>query len=367
MTALSGTLRPSPVLRRLMRGGARKHGLQPGTVLYTGEDRSARPVRVWTFRYDAAHLDEQEESAVGDACTLRETPGVTWVLVDGVHEAAVIEEIGAAYGLHRLVQEDIANIGQRSKLEAYQGYLYLVVPMVTFEADGGLVKVEQVSLVLGDDWVLAFLEDPGDVFDAVRNRLRAGGPLRERGADALMAGLLDVIVDGYFVALEALADAVADLETLVTDRPQRRTQLALNSLRRELVLLRRALWPVREATMQLERADSGLVRDETRPYLRDSYDHAVQAIDIAESLRDLVSGLNDLYLSSVSNRTNEVMKVLTTVSTVFLPLTFITGIFGMNFEFLPWLHSPVAFPIVAAVMFGLAVGMLGYFRLKRWI
>ncbi|HYE59458.1 MAG TPA: magnesium/cobalt transporter CorA [Rhodothermales bacterium] len=373
MTALSGTLRPSPMLRRLLRSGASKRGMQPGTVMYTGEDRGDRPVHVWTFCYDADHLEEQENVEVAVACGMRHASGVTWVLVDGVHEATIIEEIGEAYGLHRLVQEDIANTGQRAKLEVYPDYLYLVVPMVTYESGAEAVKIEQVSLVLGEDWVLAFLEDPGDVFDAVRNRLRAHGPLRVRRADALMAALVDVIIDGYFVALEALGDVMVDVEALVLEKPQRNTQIALNSLRRELVLLRRALWPVREATMQLERSESGLVRDDTRPYLRDSYDHAVQAIDIAESLRDLVSGLNDLYLSSLSNRMNEVMKTLTIVSSIFIPLTFIAGVYGMNFDpraspyNMPELEWYYGYPFSLSLMAGATMGMLWWLRHKRWI
>ena len=371
MTAFSGTLRPSSVLRRLLRGNASKQGTTPGTVQYTGRDRSDRAVHVWTFHYDAAGLNEEENVGIADACALREKTGVTWVLVDGVHDAGVIEQIGEAFGLHRLVQEDIANTSQRAKLEAYPTYLFLVVPMVTFGDEA--VKIEQVSLVLGENWVLAFIEDPGDVFDTVRNRLRAGGPLRRRGADHLCAALLDVIVDGYFVSLEALGDLVADFEGAVLEKPTRETQVALNTLRRELVLLRRSIWPVREATMQIERTESPLVHDDTRPYLRDTYDHAVQAIDITESLRELVSGLHDLYLSSLSNRMNEVMKTLTIISAIFIPLTFIAGVYGMNFDpdtspyNMPELRWLYGYPASLVLMLVVALSMVGWFRYRKWI
>ena len=370
MTALAGNLRPSPFLR-LLRGKAEARGTEAGTTAYHGGPRPARPVHVWTFTYDRAHLDERPDEPVHVACGRKDAAGVTWILADGVHDEAIVDEIGEAFGLHRLVREDVASTTQRAKLEAYDGYVYVVLPMITFDPARTAFHAEQVSLVLGDGWVLAFLEDPGDVFEPVRNRLRAGSALRGRGADALFAALVDVIVDGYFVALEAAGDRLAALELRVMGQPDPDVQIAINGLRRELMLFRRGIWPVREVTGQLERLESALVRDETRPYFRDTYDHAVQAIDITESLRELVSGLTDLYLSSLSNRMNEVMKTLTIVSALFIPLTFIAGVYGMNFHGSPYnmpeLEWRYGYPAALAFMALTAAIMVGWFWWRGWL
>lgn len=376
MTALSGTLRPSPVLRGVLRKINSRRGLAPGDVAAppdTHERRRDRPVTVAAMTYDAAHLAEHADLNGPSACDVHaahvgdDTPdGVTWLLADGAHDADLIECLGHTFGLHRLVQEDIASTTQRAKFEDYGDVLYIVLPMITFDAEHAELRVEQVSLVAGAGWVLTFLEDPGDVFDPVRARLRAGSPLRRKGADALVTALVDVIVDSYFTALEAAGDAAEDIEELVVERPAASVQYRISTIRRELLLLRRAIWPVREAISAFERSDSPLLADDTRPYLRDAYDHAVQAVDIAESLRDLVAGMMDLYLSSLSNRMNEVMKVLTVVSVVFLPLTLVSGIFGMNVA-LPWQHNPHGFWLVMGVMGLCALTMLAYFRRRRWL
>lgn len=371
MTALSGTLRPSPVLRGVLRRIGRKRGVEPGQIVFTGEERD-RPVVVAAVTYDAEHLAEHGDLDGPQACDVHQaregdaSPGVTWLQADGVHDPALIECLGGTFHLHRLVQEDIASTTQRAKFEDYGSFLYVVLPMITFDAEHTALRAEQVSLVVGDSWVLTFLEDPGDVFDPVRTRLRAGSPLRKRGADHLAAALVDVIVDSYFGALEAAGDAVEAIEEMVVERPAAAVQYRISTIRRELLLLRRSIWPVREAIGAFERSDSALVADDTRPYLRDAYDHAVQAVDITESLRDLVSGMMDLYLSSLSNRMNEVMKVLAVVSVVFLPLTLVSGIFGMNVA-LPWQDNPNGFWLVMLVMGVCAGTMLGYFRHKRWL
>lgn len=372
MTVLSGTLRPSPVLRGVLRKINSKRGLEPGQVVPTNGDRD-RPVAMAAITYDAAHLAEHADLDAPQACEVHtahasdgSADGVTWLLADGAHDAALIECLGATFGLHRLVQEDIASTTQRAKFDDYGDFLYVVLPMITFDAVRAELRVEQVSLVVGDRWVLTFLEDPGDVFDPVRARLRAGGPLRKRGADQLATALIDVIVDSYFTALEAAGDAVEDIEEMVVEKPASAVQYRISTIRRELLLLRRAIWPVREAIGAFERTDSPLLAADTRPYLRDAYDHAVQAVDIAESLRDLVAGMMDLYLSSLSNRMNEVMKVLAVVSVVFLPLTLISGVFGMNVA-LPWQDNPNGFWLVMGVMGLCALVMLTYFRRRRWL
>ena len=352
-------------LRRLLRQSAAKRGLHQGDIVFTGEPRET-PVRISAFVYDADTLDEQDDVSLDEACGLLLTPGTTWLNVDGVHDPAVIASIGETMGLHRLIQEDIAHTTQRAKTEEFDSHIFAVVPMVHFDAKAFETRIEQVSLVLGDGWVVSFLEDPEDVFDSVRARLRQGSPLRKAGADRLFASLLDVIVDGYFATFEAIGDLAAEVEEHAIATPTPDVQVGLNALRRELITLRRAIWPVREVMAQLHRSDHPLVREETRPYLRDAYDHAVQALDIVESLRDLLSGVMDLYMTTLSTRMNEVMKVLTVVSTIFIPITFISSVYGMNFVDMPELHWRYGYPATLGVMLVLAVAMFAYFKHKHW-
>lgn len=353
-------------LRKLLRERASKSGQGPGAVIFVGDAREA-PVRISAFIYDEDTLDEVPEIGLDEACGLLHAPGVTWLNVDGVHDASVIEALGESICLHRLVQEDIASTTQRAKAEEYDGYLYVVVPMLHFRPQQLETEVEQVSLVLGPGWVLSFLEDPGDAFDPIRTRLRGGMPIRKAGPDRLFAALLDVIVDGYFTTFEAIGDVAAEVEEHALESPTREVQVGLNALRRELVTLRRAIWPVREVLSQLQRTDHPFVSDDVRPYIRDAYDHSVQAIDIVESLRDLLSGVMDLYMTSLSNRMNEVMKVLTVVSTIFIPITFISSVYGMNFQFMPELHLRYGYPAALGLMALVTAALLGYFRHKRWI
>ncbi|MCA0268439.1 MAG: magnesium/cobalt transporter CorA [Bacteroidetes bacterium] len=352
-------------LRRLLRQSAAKRGLRPGEVVFTGDPRD-NPVRISTFVYDESSLQEAENVGLNEACDLLHTPGVTWLNVDGVHDPSIIESIGETIGLHRLVQEDIAHTTQRAKVEEFDGYIYAVVPMLRFDAEAYETHIEQVSLVLGDTWVVSFLEDPEDVFDPVRLRLRQGAPLRKAQSDRLFAALLDVIVDGYFVTFEAIGDLAAEVEEHAIEHSSADVQVGLNALRRELITLRRVIWPVREVLAQLQRTEHPLIHNDTRPYLRDTYDHVVQALDIVESLRDLMAGVLDLYMTMLSNRMNEVMKVLTVVSTVFIPITFISSVYGMNFAYMPELHWRYGYPMALGAMAFVAVGLLLYFKHKHW-
>ena len=361
----------SALLRRLLRGSNRKRGLAPGTVVATGEVQT-RAVTVSALVYTEGGCREHTGLTAADACALAYEPGVTWLTVDGVHDAHLIEELGRTFGIHKLIQEDIAHTTQRAKCEVHEGYLYLVVPMITFDPVGPEVRAEQVSLVLGDTWVVSFLEDPGDLFEPVRTRIRSGGPIRARKADYLAFSLLDIIVDHYFVALESAGDLAERLEVDVVERPDRNVQFRLNALRRELMLVRRSIWPVREAVSAFGRSESPLVHEETRPYLRDVHDHTIQAVDLAENLRELMAGLMDLYMSSISNRTNEVVKTLTIVSAIFIPLTFIAGVYGMNFDpnvspySMPELGWRYGYVGTLAFMALTAAIMIGWFKWRRW-
>jgi len=346
----------------------KKHvGLPPGSVVFIGDEKTA-PVRFSVIDYTDDHLEETTLRDVNEVLPYRESPTSTWINVTGVHDEDTIRTIGDHFGLHPLIQEDIAHTGQRPKLEVYDDHIYVVTKMLYHNGNGQHIRAEQVSFVLGGNYLLSFQEDPGDVFDPVRKRLREGrGRIRDRGTDYLTYALLDVIVDHYFVVLEELGGRTEELEDEVLDDPQTETQERINDLRRDLIFMRRMTWPVRELLSQLERLDSPLWSDDTRPFVRDTYDHAVQVLDLVESLRDVVGGLTDLYMTSLSNRMNEIMKVLTIIGTIFIPLTFIAGIYGMNFEYMPELTVWYGYPVAMVAMAALAVALLFYFRRKEWI
>jgi magnesium transporter len=317
---------------------------------------------------------EYAERPVKSPSAVREFLGrwpVTWVHVTGLGDADVIRSLGDLFDLHRLSLEDVVNVHQRPKVEHYGGYLYIVARMVSLSQT---VETEQLSIFLGENFVLTFEERPGNCFDPVRERIRSG-PSRIRASkpDYLAHALLDAIVDAFFPVLEEYGERLEEIEDEIVEQPSGVVVSAVHEVRRELLTLRRASWPMREAINSLLREPTALVQEETRFYLRDCYDHTVQILDLVENYRELAAGLMDVYLSSVSNRLNEIMKVLTIISTIFIPLTFIAGIYGMNFNpsrsplNMPELNWYWGYPFSLAFMAAVAFGMLGYFLRKGWL
>jgi len=350
--------------KRILRH--QKPGLPPGELVHVG-DRKTEDVAISLFHYSASSLEEKQ------SCLLNELPSppppgeVAWLNVIGIHDTEALATIGEKYGIHPLVLEDICNTGQRAKAEDYGDYQYVVVKMVSWNETAMEIEVEQVSLVLFGTVLISFQELPGDEFGPVRQRLRLGkGRLRKQGADYLAYSLLDAIVDGYFFLIEKIGDNVELVETELLERPDSGTAGHTHELKREMIFLRKAAWPLREAVSALERSDrfSG---SGTAIYMRDLYDHVIQVIDGVETIRDILAGMLDIYLSSVSNRMNEIMKVLTIIATIFIPLTFIAGVYGMNFHYMPELGWKWAYPVLLGVMGVTAVGMLRFFRRKGWI
>jgi magnesium transporter len=365
---LASDLLTSPI-RGLFRVAHQKKpvGAPPGTLVYTGPER-VEPVAVELIQYGEEQLVEQQLTHDADFKEIAGRDPLTWINVDGLSDVQLTEAIGSAFGLHPLVLEDLVHTGQRAKVEEYDDYLFVVLRMLTLDTDESRVRSEQVGIVLGDGWVLSFQEREGDVWDPVRDRIRAErGRIRKRGADYLAYALIDAVVDHYFLILERMADLAEDLEVGTLENPTPETMRAIHNLRHEMLVVRRAIWPLREATNSLTRTESALVNEDTQVYLRDVYDHTVQVVDMAETLRDVVSGLMDLYISSVSNRMNEIMKVLTIMASVFIPLTFLAGIYGMNFEVMPELGIPWAYPTLLAIMFVIGIGLIYYFRKRRWL
>ncbi len=352
-------------IMKLVQKRSKKTGLSPGTLIHIGETRT-NSVTVTRFNYAGTHCDEQ---VVTDMETLRPPADetVTWVNVGGVHKVEVLEGFGKHFGLHPLLLEDIANTDQRPKLDDYETYLFLVMKML-MTSDRGDILVEQVSFVLGRNYVLSFQENGTDVFGAVRDRLKGGkGRLRQNGSDYLMYALIDAVVDQYFTVLEMLGERIESLQERVIADPKPETLQDIHALKRQLLFVRRAVWPLREAMNNLSRSECPFLHEPMKLFFLDVYDHVVQIVDTIETLREMVSASLDIYLSSVSYRLNAVMRVLTVITTIFMPLSFIAGIYGMNFEHMPELKLAWGYPMALGIMGIVAAIMLIGFRLKNWL
>ena len=354
-------------MRMLTKKRTKKAGLPSGTLVYTGEKRDEQ-IKIHVIDFDEANLQELELVSVDACIPYKDKPTVTWINVDGVHNVPLLEKFGDCFGLHRLVMEDIANTDQRPKTEDYGDYLYIVLKMLSAGKNGEIVT-EQLSLVLGPNFVLSFQEGiEGDVFPLIRERLRSGkGRVRKMGADYLAYSLLDAAVDNYFVILEKFGDKIESIETELIGNPTQQTVQRIYQLKREMIFLHNAVWPLREVVSNIGKHESPLIKEATAPYLRDVYDHVVHIIDSVDIYREMLSSMLDMYLSSVSNRLNEVMKVLTAISLIFMPLTFIVGVYGMNFKYMPELEWRYGYFITLLAMLGIGVVMLLYFKRKKWL
>jgi len=349
-------------------GRSKKVGLPPGTLIHTGEKGTAEP-KVTIIDYDEATVQEREVKTIEECFVFRDKPTVTWINLDGVHRIDMVEKLGDCFGFHPLVLEDILNTVQRPKMEIYGDYIYIVLKMLHVGDPSHPIEMEQVSLILGSNFVISFQEGKeGDVFNPVRERIRNGkGLIRKMGSDYLAYTLLDTVVDNYFLILERMGEAVELLEEELLTHPSHRTLQEIRKFRNEMISVRRAVWPLREVVGSLGRRESPLIRETTEIYLRDVYDHTIQVMDALETYREMLSGMLDIYLSSISNRLNSVMKVLTIIATIFMPLTFIAGIYGMNFKYMPELEWRWGYPAVWLVVAGIGISMLIYFKKKKWL
>ena len=358
--------------RRRPRIGKRYHspGTSPGT-LRPLDIPATGPTRITVIDYGPGRCEEKVIERVEDLARYRDTQTVTWINIEGLNDIALIEAIGRLFNIHRLTLEDIVNCGQRPKIEDYSSYHFLVMRSLIYKEE---LETEQISFVLANNYVLTFQEVPGDSFEAVRQRIRKeGGQIRTMGSDYLVYALIDALVDEFFPALEKFGEKIEALEDEVILRPSPQVLHEVHQIKRDLLVLRRAAWPERDLIAAFQREESHLIRPETRVFLRDCYDHTVQVIDMIETYRDLASGLQEVYLSSVSNRLNEVMKVLTIISTIFIPLNFIAGVYGMNFQHdrshplnMPELDWYFGYPFALGMMATLALALVFYFKKKGW-
>jgi len=353
---------------KLIKKRSKKAGLPPGTLIHIGEKKVEEP-KITIFDFDDQHFEEREVKALEECFVFKDKPTVTWINVEGVHKVEIIEKLGECYGFHPLVLEDILNTDQRPKMEVYGDYIYIVLKMLYGGDTNSLIKAEQVSLILGKNFVISFQEGKeGDVFNPVRERIRSGkGLIRKMGADYLAYSLLDTIVDNYFLILEKLGEKVELIEEELVTHPTTKTLQEIQKFKNEMIFVRRAVWPLREVISGMGRKESPLIKETTEIYLRDVYDHTVQVMDTIEIYREMLSGMLDIYLSSVSNRLNSVMKVLTIIATIFMPLTFIAGIYGMNFKYMPELEWRWGYPAIWLFVFIIGISMLIYFRKKKWL
>lgn len=353
--------------KKLLPKTSQKAGRPPGTLVHIGKAPS-NDVDIRRIDYNPQHMTDQTLSNPLDCRPSPESTMVSWININGVHDLPLLEQIGVNFTLHPLILEDIVNTAHRPKLEDFDNYLFLVLKMLRYDSAAAEIHTEQVSLVLTSNMVLSFQEQQGDVFEGVRERLRSNkGRIRKLGSDYLAYALLDAVVDSYFAILEQIGDHIEQLEDELILRPSPDTLQKIHHFKREMILLRKAVWPLRELIGGLQRNESPLISNSTDIFLRDVYDHTIQILDTVETFRDVLSGLLDLYLSSISNRMNEVMKVLTIIATIFIPLTFVAGIYGMNFEHMPELHWRWSYPLLWLIMLGMGGGMFLFFRKKQWL
>jgi len=349
-----------------MGGRTKKTGLPPGTIVYVGRKKSAS-TRTRIIEFNETNFKEREILEIEEVFPLKDQTNY-WINIDGLQKIEIIEKIGKQFGIHPLVLEDVANTGQRPKIEDFGDYIFAVLKMLQYNEKDKETQIEQISLILGSNWVISFQENEGDVFDPIRERLRTDkGRIRKMGADYLVYALLDAVVDNYFVVLERIGEKIEGIEDEIVTNPSPETLQAIHDLKRQMILLRKSVWPLREVISRLERWESKLINKSIDIFLRDVYDHTIQVIDAVETYRDMLSGMLDIYMSSVSNRMNEVMKVLTIIATIFIPLTLVAGIYGMNFTYMPELEWIWGYPFILLIMLAVVIVMLFYFRKRKWL
>lgn len=344
-----------------------KSGNQPGSVVFIGTHHQQNVV-FNIISYSENGFEEKTALTPEECFEYRDKKAITWINIEGVHKVDILEKIGLHFGVHTLTLEDIANTQQRPKVEEFDSYLFVALKMLVYNSANGLVESEHLSIVFGANFVLTFQEGrEGDVFNSLRFRLRnAKGKIRKLGSDFLAYSMIDVVTDNYFIILENLGEKIEEIENTAITNPDSSTLKEIYRMKREMMLMRKAVWPVREIINNISHSENDLIQKYTLMYLRDVYDHTIQIIDTIELYRDMLAGMLDIYLSSVSYKMNSVMKVLTIIATIFIPLTFVTSIYGMNFEFMPELKWKYGYAMVWTIMLTGIGFMLFYFKRKKW-
>lgn len=346
---------------------SQKMGLSPGEIVYLG-DHKAEDIHISVMEYSAETFRESEVDDWSEWQPSKEPGCLTWINISGIHKIELIKDVGARFNLHPLVMEDIVNTEQRPKMDDYEDYLFMVMKMVFPDMETHTIQYEQISFIVGAGYVISFQEVEGDIFDPVRDRIRNGkGRIRKKGVDYLVYALMDMVVDHYFMALEEIGEVIEWVQDDVIENSESRSLKIIHNLKNEILFLRKSIWPVREIINALIRNESTLIEAETLIFFRDTYDHTIQVIDTIETYRDILSGTLDIYLTSASNKMNEIMKVLTMMATIFIPMTFIAGIYGMNFKYMPELAWRWSYPVLWIVLVTLFGIMIWWFKRKKWL
>lgn len=345
----------------------KKAGLPPGTPVFVGEKKQD-VVGISIMNYSTEEIEEIKNATFDDCLRAKDSSNVVWINVNGIHDVNATQAMARMFGLHPLTTEDISNTNQRPKSEEFDDYLFFALKMLTYNGETNSIDDENVSIILTKNHVISFQERQSDLLDPVRERIRSSkGKIRSEGADYLAYAIMDGVVDEYFVALEKLGDHIEQLDDEILTTPAKTHMQELHRLKREIVFLRKTIWPLREEVSAIEKSSSRLIDDSIRPFLRDLYDHTIQIIDMVETYRDIIGGMHDTFLSSMSNRMNEIMKVLTIIGTIFIPLTFIVGIYGMNFENMPELKWTWGYFGLWGVIAALGLTMLAIFKRHKWL
>lgn len=339
----------------------------PGNIANDSKDVVSN-ITISIIDYDKQSYSERQVLNVEECFAPQKKNNVRWIDVDMLTDPSVIAQIGQHYHLHPLLQEDITEMGQRPKIEEFEEYLFIICKMLSYDDIIEEIKFEQLSIILTKDTVITFGERPGDVFEPVRDRIRNNkGLIRSEDPSFLVYSLLDIIVDNYYLVLENLGDRIEDIEDKVVEGPSPKILSKVHDLKVEMIILRKAVWPLRDVVAHMERCGSPLLSDTARLYLHDIYDHTIQVMDSVETYRDILAGLLDIYISSISNRLNEIMKFLTIIGTIFIPLTFIAGVYGMNFRLMPEIEQWWGYPLALFIMASTAGAMIWYIKKKGWL
>ncbi|MFC1729344.1 magnesium/cobalt transporter CorA [candidate division KSB1 bacterium] len=350
---------------KLFKKQSKKIGLAPGTPVFIGEKKVDK-IRITVLDYDQNNLNKRELNTIEEAFTFKDTPTVSWLNIDGLHDTEHIEKICNHFGIHMLVKEDILNTGQRPKYEVFNDYIYIVLKMIYYD-DKNVLNREQVSIILGKQYVITFQEQTGDIFDPLRERINTGKIRQRRNtADYLVYAIMDILIDNYFLVLEQMNSRLDELDSDVSDNPDKNIIAEVKAIKRELLLLKKLIWPVREIVEDIINEEHDLICETTIPFLRDLRDHTMQVIETVELFREISNSIVNNYDSYLNSKMNEVMKTLTLVASIFIPLTFIAGIYGMNFKYIPELESQWGYFVVLSIFAIIIASMIYYYKRKNW-
>ena len=343
-----------------------KAGMPAGSLIHIGE-RKVDKTRIRLIDYSTHDYVEEDIENIEQCFEFKDDRSITWINIDGIHDTEILGRLGDCFGFHPLILEDILNTQQRPKVEDFTDYVYVVMKMIDYERGVKQISFEQVSLILGKNYLISFQEKPLEIYEPIRNIIKLDkSKIRKTGPDYLAYLLMDSIVDNYFRVLEDIGERIENIENRIITNPEQKTLKTIYNLKRDMLFMRKSVWPLREVISKLERGEISLIRNSTRIYMRDIYDHTIQITDTIETYRDMLSGMIDIYLSSTSNRLNGVLKILTVIATIFIPVTFIASIYGMNFKYMPEFAWRWSYPVVWIVILVIIVSMLIYFKKKKW-